>query len=298
MRAARYDKTGGPEVIQLEEMDVPEPGEGQLRLRMWAAGVNPADSKQRRGLFGDPPPQTVGSEGSGRVDALGAGVAKFKVGDEVFGLLKGATAEFAIGDMKNLVLRPTEVTAIDAAGAPVAALTAWQALFDVAGLQPGQRVLIHAAAGGVGSFAVQLAHGRGARVIGTASAENHDFLLSLGADQAVDYHGSWEEEIEPVNMVLDTIGGETSERSLNVLKEGGTMVSLTREPGEATGRHWRFHSMEPNPGELEIIAGLLASGEIVTHIDRVFPFEGIADAHRESEEGHVQGKLIVRIAEP
>lgn len=296
MRAARYHKTGGPEVIQIEEMEVPEPGKGQVRIKVQAAGVNPADWKQRKGFFGSPPPQTVGMEGSGTIDALGEGAEGFQIGAAVFGVFPAATAEYAIADTVGLAIRPATLKSNDAAGVPIAALTAWQDLFDMAKLEKGQRVLIHAAAGGVGSYAVQFARWKGAQVVGTASPENHAYLRELGANETVDYHGAWEDATAPVDVVIDTIGGKTSERSLKILKEGGIMVSLTREPGEASGKRWVFHSMKPKPGQLIQIAELIAKGKIRTNTEKVFPFEQVGEAQRVSEEGHTRGKLIVQVA--
>ncbi|RYG48575.1 NADP-dependent oxidoreductase [bacterium] len=294
MRAARFHEIGEPDVLRIEEVAMPEPGPYQVRVAVRAAGVNPADWKKRRGMFGDPPPQTVGAEGSGTIDILGTGVTRFQPGDEVFGLLEGATAEYALADPEGLAKLPTGLSFEDAAGVAVGALTAFQALFDVAHLQQGERVLIHAAAGGVGSFAVQLAHSAGAHVIGTASAENAPFLRELGADEAVDYRTEpFEDQIEPVDVVLDTIGGDTTERSLKVLKPGGRLVSLVRPP--ENGR-WTFHSMSPQPGQLDRIASLLTRGELRAITQKTFALEEIVEAHRESERGRTRGKLIVKVA--
>ncbi|RYG39192.1 NADP-dependent oxidoreductase [bacterium] len=294
MRAARYHKFGEPEVIQIEDVPIPEPGPGQVRVKVRAAGVNPADSKKRRGLFGNPPPQTTGAEGSGMIDSIGGEVTDFHPGDEVFGLLEGATAEFALADPVGLAKRPEGLSSVDAAGVAVGALTALQALFDVAKLQKGERVLIHAAAGGVGQYAVQLAHLRGAFVIGTASAHNREFVLSLGADEIIDYRAMpFEDQIDPVDVVLDTLGGDIIERSLSVLGPTGRLVSLTTPPED--GR-WLFHSMSPKAGQLELIAAFLANGEMKPHTQQVFPLEEIVAAQRESEKGRTRGKLIVEIS--
>jgi NADPH:quinone reductase-like Zn-dependent oxidoreductase len=205
---------GGPEVLTIAEVPVPEPGPSQLLVRVKAAGLNPTDWKHRSGkLFLPEPPLTLGWDVSGVVEKTGFGVTLFKPGDEVFGMLPypgghGSHAEYVTGPARAFARKPANLDHIQAGAVPLAALTAWQALVDTANVQPGQRVLIHAAAGGVGHLAVQIAKARGAYVIGTASAGNHELVTGLGADEMIDYRTTdFTEAVKDIDIVLDPMGG-------------------------------------------------------------------------------------------
>jgi len=304
--------TGGPEVLELGEAPVPEPGPTEVRVRVAAAGVNPIDWKTRAGkgmaaVLG-PPPFTVGWDVAGTVDAVGPGVTRFSVGDAVFGMpwfprQAAAYAEFVTAPSRHFAHRPARLTAVEAAGLPLAGLTAWQALVDVAGVQAGQRVLVHAAAGGVGHLAVQIAKARGAYVIGTASVGKHNLLHDLGIDEAVDYRSeSFEQAIEPVDLVLDLIGGDVAIRSLDVLTPDGRMVTIPSVTaadavGAATDRGLRATGMivEPDGIGLQQLAALVDDRRLRVLVAETFPLERAAHAHRAGELGHTTGKLVLTV---
>src|ERR1700720_163538 len=244
MKAIRIHNYGGPEVLQYEDAPRPQPQAGEVLVRVHAAGVNPIDWKVREGHMKDfwphKFPLILGWDLSGAVEELGTNLAaagRFKVGDEVYSIpdqtRNGAYAEYIVVRESELALKPKSLHHIRAAAVPLAALTAWQSLFDTAQLQPGQRVLIHAGSGGVGHFAVQLAKWKGASVFATASTRNQDLLGDLGVDEPIDYtQQRFEDVARNINIVLDTIGGETQERSWSVLKKGGNLVSLVQPPSE------------------------------------------------------------------
>jgi len=239
MKAVRIHLYGGPQVLVEENAPRPEPSSLEVLIEVHSAGVNPIDWKVRegyaKGWLNHKLPLIIGWDVSGVIAELGDGVKGFRKGDEVYGKLDsgrdGAYAEYAVSNIENIVLKPKKIDHVHAAAVPIAALTAWQSLFDLGNLSAGQTVLIHAAAGGVGHFAVQFARWKGAKVIGTASARNEEFVRSLGADMVIDYTGrKFEEEVSGVDCVLDTQGGEVLERSLRVLKKGGIVVSTLAEP--------------------------------------------------------------------
>src|SRR3989449_6833923 len=239
MKAIRIHNYGGPEVLQYEDAPRPQPQAGEILVRVHAAGVNPIDWKVREGHMKDfwphKFPLILGWDLSGVVEELGRGVSRFKIGDEVYSLpdptRDGAYADYIVVREPELALKPNSLHHIRAAAVPLAALTAWQSLFDTAQLQPGQRVLIHAGSGGVGHFAVQLAKWKGAYVFATASSKNQELLRRLRVDDAIDYtKQKFEDFARDVDVVLDTIGGETQERSWSVLKRGGNLVSLVQPP--------------------------------------------------------------------
>ncbi len=306
MKALRFHEYGGPEVLRIEDAPVPEPGEGQVQVKVVGSGINPIDWKIREGHLKDyfpvELPSTVGREFSGTVTKLGGGVSQFSVGDEVYGIgARGTAAEFTIADVEACALKPFSMDSADAAAVPLAALTAWQALFDVADLQPGQRVLVQGASGGVGTFAVQFAKWKGAYVIGTASKKNHHILKEMGADELVDYHTtSYETAVKDVDVVLEAVGGDDNmKKSLSVLKPGGILVSITSaEPAEqaaAQGKRAAHLFMEPKSAQLTQIAGLIQDLKILPVIDAVVPFSRAVDAQKESQTGRVVGKLVVDV---
>jgi NADPH:quinone reductase-like Zn-dependent oxidoreductase len=245
-------------------------------------------------------------EVAGVVAAVGPAVTVIATGDPVYGLTDfyrdGAAAEYVVAQATGLAPKPRTLDYVKAAAVPLSALTAWQSLFDQAGLAAGQRVLIHGAAGGVGSFAVQFARWRGAHVIGTASARNTAFVGGLGANEVIDYRLSrFEDTVHDVDVVLDTIGGETQERSFTVLRQGGTLVSLVNPPSAeqaATHRvHGLFFVVEPNRDELIQIARLIDDGIVHTVVSEVFPLTQARAAYAQGLAGHNRGKVVLRVAD-
>ncbi|WP_169541696.1 NADP-dependent oxidoreductase [Nocardiopsis halophila] len=311
MRAVSQDVHGDPEVLHLVEKEVPSPGLGQVLVKVRAAGMNPTDYKHRSGrrFLGDPP-YVLGWDVSGVVVAAGIGVTLYRPGDEVFGMLPyaygaGSHAEYAVGPARAFAPKPSSLDHVHAAAVPLAALTAWQALVDTADLKAGQKVLVHAAAGGVGHFAVQIAKARGAYVVGTASAPKHDFVKSLGADEVIDYREQdFAEAVSGADVVLDTVGADTAPRSLEVLRPGGIVVSILptgtdRLASEARERGVRGTEMvvEHDQAGMRAIGALADSGALRPEIAGVFPLEKAADAHREGDTGRVQGKLVLSVSD-
>jgi NADPH:quinone reductase-like Zn-dependent oxidoreductase len=252
-------------------------------------------------------PSIPGHEVSGIVESVAGGVSNLSIGDEVYGLTSfcrdGAAAEYVAVHAADLSPKPKSLGHAQAAAVPLSALTVWQAFFDHAHLKAGQRVLIHAAAGGVGTFAVQIAHWLGAYVIGTASARNHDFLLGLGADEVIDYKESqFEKAVHDVDVVLDTIGGETRERSWQVLKPTGILVSLPGpiKEGDAAAHNRRglFFIVEPNPEQLGKIAESIDSGAIRPVIAETIPLAKAREAFEHGAAGHTKGKLVLQVIAP
>ncbi|MDA2803291.1 NADP-dependent oxidoreductase [Nocardiopsis suaedae] len=311
MRAISQDAHGGPEVLHLVEKEVPAPGLGEVLVRVRAAGVNPTDYKHRSGrrFLGDPP-YVLGWDVSGVVVAVGIGVTLYRPGDEVFGMLPyaygaGSHAEYVTGPTRAFAPKPSSLDHVHAAAVPLAALTAWQALVDTADLKAGQKVLVHAAAGGVGHFAVQIAKARGARVVGTASARKHDFVKGLGADEVVDYTSQdFTEAVSDADAVLETVSPDNALRSLDSLKPGGIVVSILptgtdRLASEAHKRGLRGAEMvvEHDQAGMRAVGALVDAGALRPEIAGVFPLEKAADAHREGETGRVQGKLVLSVSE-
>jgi len=301
IRAVRIHAFGGPEVLCFEDVPRPEPWTGETLCRVHAAGVNPVDWKIREGHLPSPLPSIMGIDFSGVVEACGAEVTEFHVGDAVFGQVaddSGSYAEYAIAPASHITHKPEAIDHVHAAALPVSALTAWQALFDSAALSPGQKVLIHAAAGGVGGFAVQFAKWKGAHVIGTASADHLDFVRQLGADQVVDYRTTkFEEAARDVDVVLDTICGETQERSWRTLKKGGILVSLVQPPSEgkarALGLRCALVRQTPRGDQLARIAELVVNGQVKIHVETVLPLQQARRAQELSQSGHAGGKIVL-----
>ncbi|MER6299266.1 NADP-dependent oxidoreductase [Kitasatospora sp. NPDC001539] len=311
MRAVSQDTAGAPDVLKVVERRRPEPGRGEILVRVHAAGVNPADWKTRqRGVFADgtPLPFVLGFDVSGVVEAAGDGVTLFQPGDEVFGMPRfphpaGAYAQYVTAPARHFAPRPRGLTHIESGALPLASLTAWQALVDTAGVRPGQRVLVHAAAGGVGHLAVQIAKARGAHVIGTASAAKHDLLRSLGADELVDYRTQdFAETVRDVDIVLDTLGGADRVRSLRTLRRGGRLVTILplddafpHEEAEAAGVRAEFMLVEPDRQGLREITALVEDGRLRVIADAVFPLEEAAAAHALGEAGRTTGKIVLSV---
>jgi NADPH:quinone reductase-like Zn-dependent oxidoreductase len=304
MKAVRIHAFGGPEVVRVEETQRPEPGKGELLIRVGAAAVNPADWMVRQGilqwLLNHTLPLTLGCDVAGTVEKPGPGVEGFSVGDEVYGFIHlsrmGAFAEFATVKVEEVAQKPKTLDVVHAASVPVAALTAWQALFDTAGLEKGQTILVHAAAGGVGSMAVQLAKWKGAWVIGTASEKNKEYLVALGADEVIDYRKTpFETAVKDVDVVLDTLGGETQAKSFQVLKPGGFLVSLASPPPEDRGVRAAMLHVKVNGKRLEEVAELVDDGVLKTLVETVSPLEDAGQGISLSETGRTRGKIVLRV---
>ncbi|MFE7173970.1 NADP-dependent oxidoreductase [Streptomyces sp. NPDC057616] len=307
MRAISQNVLGGPEVLKDVELPRPEPRTNEVLIRVRAAGVNPTDWKHRAtgGFLGEPP-FVLGWDVSGVVEAVGIGVARFRPGDEVYGMLSypfghGSHAEYVTAPARWFAHKPASLDHTKAGALPLVSLTAWQALVEYADVRPGQRVLVHAAAGGVGHVAVQIAKARGAYVIGTASAGKHEFLRGLGVDEAVDYRETdFAEAVKDVDVVLDTMGGDTGLRSLRVLRPGGIVVSIIpigsdEFPNEAERLGVRAVRMlvDASHSDLEAITELVEAGKLRPEIAGTFPLAEAAEAHRLGETGRTSGKLVL-----
>ncbi|MFC8782366.1 NADP-dependent oxidoreductase [Streptomyces nigra] len=309
MRAISQNALGGPEVLEEVRLERPAPGPNQVLVRVRAAGVNPTDWKHRAtGGFLSDPPFVLGWDVSGVVEATGIGVAAFRPGDEVFGMLPypyghGSHAEYVIAPVRALTHKPSVIDHTQAGALPLVSLTAWQALVEHAEMRPGQRVLIHAAAGGVGHAAVQIAKARGAYVIGTASAGKHGFLREIGADEVIDYRETdFAEAVKDVDVVLDTLGGETAVRSLRVLRPGGVVVSIIpvgsdEFPQEAERLGMRAVRMlvDADRADLRSLVELIEQGRLRATIERTFPLSAAAEAHALGEKGRTTGKLVLTV---
>ncbi len=311
MRAISQDHLGGPEVLHEIELPIPKPVPGQILVRVRAAGVNPTDWKHRAdSRFLPAPPFVLGWDVCGVVEKVGVGVTLFKPGDEVFGMLPypygvGSHAEFVVGPTRAFAPKPKGIDDVQAGALPLVSLTAWQALVDTAEVGPGDRVLIHAAAGGVGHVAVQIAKARGAHVIGTASAPKHDFVRGLGADEMIDYRESdVAEAVKDVDVVLDTLGGENQLQSLKSLRSGGVLVSTLPVPkrglfDEAAKRDIRVELIlvEADHAGMLAIKDLVETDRLRATIAQTFPLADAAEAHRVGEEGHTTGKLVLTMGD-
>jgi len=304
MKAVVMNSFGGPEVLQPIELPIPTPGAGEILIQVRAAGINPVDYKIRSGQYRRTEtnlPVIPGRDVSGKIAAVGRDVAGFDVGDEVYAFLashSGGYADYAIARDNELALKPVTLDHAEAAAVPLAATTAWQALFDHGNLQRGQRVLIHGAAGGVGHFAVQFANVKGAVVIATAEAGDIALVEGLGADQVVDYkNGDFEREVEPVDLVVDLIAGDTQERSWSVLKEGGAMVSTLKEPSAEKARHHHARAVafmaQPSREILQAVAALIDAGRVRVVLQKTYPLPEAAKAQDELEHDHSAGKRVL-----
>lgn len=299
MQVVEMQQTGGPEVLRLVEAARPEPGDGEVLVRVRAAAINPIDWKYRRGLMPKQLPAVLGSDISGVVESSRS--ERFATGDEVFGLAaSGGYAEFAVSSAALLAPKPAGLAHEQAAALPVAGMTAWQALFDVGELRSGQSVLIAGAAGGVGHLAVQFARVAGVQAIGTASARNREFVLGLGAARFIDYAG---EELAgvhgEVDVAFDTVGGATTETLLDTLRPGGMIVTIAggapEQAAAERGVRAQLLVMSPDAEELGRIGGLVAAGEVEVEIAQVMALADVAEAHALSESGHTRGKIVLSL---
>jgi NADPH:quinone reductase-like Zn-dependent oxidoreductase len=304
MHAVRAHDYGGPEVLVYEQAPRPQPKAEEVLIRLKAAGVNPADWKMRGGAYKQfmplQFPWTPGLEGAGIIEAVGEAVSSFRPGQEVYGRLAGAYAEYAAAPAKDLQLKPSLLTFEQAASVPVGALTAWGAVIEAANVQTGQRVLVHGAAGGVGSYVVQLARWKGAHVIGTASAENLEFVRSLGAEVAIDYNAApFETVVHDMDVVVDTVGGDIPDRSYPVLRKDGVFVTvagrLPPEAGKAQGVRAMNGARTPSE-TLSQISELLITNKIIPVVGRIFPLKEARQAHELSQKGHGRGRILLQIS--
>ncbi len=299
---------GGPEELKYEDMPEPSINPDDVLIRIYSTSVNPIDWKVRQGLRKEGPPRVfpliLGWDVSGVVEKAGSAVTSFREGDEVWGRpdtsRNGTYAEFVAVRAGEIAYKPKTIDHSAAAAIPLAGLTAWQGIFDHGKLQAGQKILIHGAAGGVGSLAVQLAKWKGAYVIGTASGKNVSFLKELGASEVIDYKNEhFEEKLKDIDLVFDMIGGETQVKSLTVLKPGGILVSTVgirdMEALQAKGIHGEQYMAKSLPDQLKQLAELIDAGKIKPVIAQVMPLKDAARAHRISEEGHTRGKIVLKV---
>ncbi|PSB44526.1 NADPH:quinone reductase [Cyanosarcina cf. burmensis CCALA 770] len=302
MKAIRMHAYGGADVLKYEDVPLPQPAADEVLIRIYAAGVNPVDWKIREGYVGKTfnLPHILGADVAGVVESVGDAVQRLKPGDEVYGYAslrrEGTYAEYIAAKASEVTLKPKSIDFIQAAALPVAALTSWQAIFDTAHLEAGQKILIHAASGGVGSIAVQLAKAKGAHVIGTASTRNTELLRKLGVDEAIDYQATpFEDVVRDLDVVLDTIGGETRARSLKVLKPDGILVSIVGSPPESASVRVAITHVQPNAAQLDEITTFIDSGQVKPYVETVLPLSEAAQAHQLSQSGRTRGKIVLRV---
>jgi NADPH:quinone reductase-like Zn-dependent oxidoreductase len=295
-------QVGAGGALSVRQMAVPKPGAGEVLIKVRAAGVNPVDWKAAGGRVG----QVPGTDVSGVIDTLGEGVNGWQVGEQVLGFARqsGSYAEYAVIPASSLARKPRSMTFEEAAGVPIAAETAYRALHEAGGIRNGQTVLIHGAAGGVGSAAVQIAKAAGARVIGTASANNLEFLKSIGADQVIDYRAQrFEDVAKNVDLVLNTANAETNARSIAIVREGGTLVSIVGAADAAACAAAKIRCARPdrstgasNAQTLARVCELAEAGKFKVHVDGVYPMSEAAKAWEKSRDGHTRGKLIIQVS--
>lgn len=289
---------------QLKELELKKPSikDNQVLIEVHAFSINPVDWKRRSGKSGGKLPLVLGGDVAGVISEVGAAVTNFQPGDRVFANASKTYAEFTRARAEVTAKIPANLSFTEAASIPLAGQTAWEALVDTGQLKEGEKVLIHAGAGGVGSLAIQIAKHFGAVVASTASEKNKDFLLSLGVDRFIDYKKEdFEQVLDKMDLVLDPLGGETQEKSLRVLKKGGRLVSLAQEPHEAKlnelGVSGTVISMSPTGDRLQKLTALLANGELKPMVTQTYPFteEGVRKAHEQIESGHTRGKIVIEV---
>jgi NADPH:quinone reductase-like Zn-dependent oxidoreductase len=310
MRAITQKSFGGPEVLELTEVPRPVPGATEVLVRVQAVSVNPVEAVIRAGAFPliGQPPFTLGWDVSGVVVETDPGVNRFRVGDEVYGMpyfprAAGGYAEYVAAPSRQLVRKPSGLSHAEAAAIPLAGLTAWQMLVDIASVGEGQRVLVHGAGGGVGHLAVQIAKARGAYVIATASAAKHPFLRRIGADETIDYRTTdFTETARDVDAVIETVGGDTGRRSLATLRPDGILVTAVDKANaelaraaEAAGVRFAGISVEPDTVGLEALNALVEAGRLRPYVEQTFDLADAAKAHEVVEGGHVRGKVVLTV---
>ncbi len=315
MKAVQIHEFGDVDVLQYEEVERPEPQAGEVLVRVRAAGINLVDALSRQ----FPHPVTTGPKGlpyilgwdiSGEVVALGAGARQFAIGDEVYGMPRfpgeaKAYSQYTAVPAEDLARKPQRISHEEAAGVPLAGLTAWQSLFDVAHLQAGQSVFISGGSGGVGHLAIQLAKWKGAKVFTTTSTRNVAFVRNLGADVVIDYtRQDFRDTVKEVDVVLDTIGEDVLEHAFEVVRRGGIVVSLPGQKGVGAlgeqlapryGVTFSLPLVHPSGEQMAAMASLFEAGQLKTHLEAVFPLRDVAQAHQLIEGGHVRGKVVLTV---
>lgn len=305
---------GGAEKLELADMPLPTPAAHEVRVRVRAASINPVDYKIRQSgaWAGLPMPAILGYDAAGVVDAVGSGVTHLAVGDEVFYCARifgrqGTYAEYHVEDAAIVVKKPPNLSFEEAASLPLAAMTAYDAIITFFGTKPGDTVLVHAGAGGVGAYAVQLANAAGARVLATGRAENAELIRDLGADDVIDYRTTrFEDEVNRLtsgrgaDAAFDTVGGDTITRSINCVRAYGKLATIVHVDGSINGMQARnqqlyFGFMERTPAKIQALATLAARGQVRPLIDSTFPLERVADAHRKLEAGGMRGKIVITV---
>ncbi|MGZ0204780.1 NADP-dependent oxidoreductase [Streptomyces sp. RM1] len=309
MRVVTQHTLGGPEVLTIVDAPEPRPLPTEVLVRVRAIGLNPLEARLRAGEFPllGRPPFVLGWDISGVVEEA-PGTWRWRPGDEVFGMplfprAARAYAEVVSAPALHLARKPASLSHVEASALPVVGLTAWQGLVDLGGVTEGDRVLVHGGGGGVGHVAVQIAKALGAHVIVTAGGRKREFVEELGADEVIDHTAvDFTEAVRDVDVVLDTIGGDTAERSLDVLRPGGHLVTAVAEEDlalaaryEAAGMRFSGIAVDPDPVALRGLVGLVEQGRLRVHVQRTFPFERVADAHRMLDAGHLQGKLVLTV---
>jgi NADPH:quinone reductase-like Zn-dependent oxidoreductase len=308
MKAILINEYGNENVLNYTDVERPEAKEGEVLVKVHATSVNPVDWKIRDGMgemFGLKLPLILGGDIAGTIEEVGLEVENFKQGDAVYGMtvsggFSGAYAEYALAKADAIAPKPESINFEEAAAIPIAALTAWQAMFDLANLSSGQRILIAGASGGVGSMAIQFAKAKGAFVVGTASGKNEQFVRDLGADEFVDYtQQPFEEVVKDVDVVFDTIGGDTQERAFQTLKKGGFLVTSAQTPSEEKAKEFgveaAFVFCKPNAQQLAEINRLIEEGKLKIHIETVLPLAEVKKAHQLSQSGRTRGKIVLQI---
>lgn len=308
MKAIRIHEFGELDTLELEDIDIPQPAADEVLIRVFASAVNPVDQKTVSGTaqekFPTKLPLTIGWDVSGVIEKIGEKVRNFHIGDEVYGrpypTTNGAFAEYLVIKASEIALKPKSLDHLNAAAVPLAGLTAWQGLFKFGKLEKGQEVLIHAASGGVGSFAVQFAKWKGAYVIGTGSGENLAFIKQLGADEAIDYKTqNFEEVVTDADLVFDLIGHDTQQRSLQVIKPGGRLVTtiMPEFKDEAKEKHIQLEGFtaQSYPEDLEKIAELIDQGMVSPVVSGVLSLEDAVKAERLNAQGNTRGKIVIKV---
>ena len=307
MKAARIHKFGGPEVIAVDEISRPLPGAGELLVRVEVAGVGPWDALIREGksVLNLPLPITLGSDFSGVVEAVGADVTEFAKGDEIYGVTNqqfiGACAEYARASAAMVARKPKVLGFAQAASVPVIAVTAWQMLFDYAKVSAEQTVLVHGAAGNVGAYAVQLAKQSGVKVFATAGSADLEYVRRLGADAVINKTEKFEEQVPLVDAVLNTVGGDTRERSFRIVKPGGIVVSVQSPFAEGSAQHPDIRSVfflvDVTSARLNLLSELFESGKLACRVGTVLPLEAVRNAHEMlAGAPHKRGKIVLKVA--
>lgn len=312
MKAFALTNPEGPKQFEPVDIDKPQISDDEVLIQVKAISINPVDIKTSAGgafypKLKDDSPIIVGWDVAGIVTEKGDNVTDFEVGDEVFGMVNfpgsgKAYAEYVAAPASHLAIKPAQISLEEAAATTLAALTAWQDLTQQTTIEPNQKVLIHAASGGVGHFAVQMAKYLGAYVIGTSSASNREFVLSLGADEHLDYKSqNFEETLNDIDVAIDIVGGDNIAKNLKVLKTGGTLISnlgLKEEVAKeanAKGIDAKAYLVQSNGEDMKVLAQLLESGTIKPHVFKTYPFDQLAEAHKQVASGHTKGKVVLSL---